>query len=61
VIALIAAHELVLARIARLLVILAHELHRGFDGFRSAAEGLHEVQVARCHLADAFDEVERHV
>ena len=59
-ITVIAADELILARIARLFVILADELHRRLDRFRAAAECLHEVQVVRRDFAHALHEIKRH-
>ena len=61
VVGLVAADELVLVRLARLLEILARELDRRLHRLRAAAEGFHVVEVAGRDAAELFDEVERHV
>jgi hypothetical protein len=60
-IAVIPADELVLARMAALLEVLADELHRRFDGFRSAAERLDVDESRRRDRAHLFHEIERDI
>ena len=61
VVGLVAADELVLVRMARLLEILARELDRRLHGLRAAAEGFYVVEVIGRDTAEFFDEVEGHV